>query len=141
MPRARGRAGAQPFRCDCRQPEKRRRLKISTEPRNRLKLLFADDEKSLQEVMRIVQIDPLWIDASVTLSAAMSLKKGQAVQVVFSAPNPQTVDGRVTYVSAVADAGSGTLIARIEVPNKSRRPAGEHVRVVCSSPEEGASAL
>lgn len=96
---------------------------------------------SLEEVMRIVQIDPLWIDASVTLPVAMSLKKGQAVQVVFLAPNPQTVNGRVTYVSAVADAGSGTLIARIEVPNKSRRPAGEHVRVICSSPEEGAAAL
>jgi len=96
---------------------------------------------SLEEVMRIVQIDPLWIDASVTLSTAMSLRKGQAVQVVFLAPKPQTVAGRVTYISAVADAGSGTLVARIEVPNKSKRPAGEHVRVICSSPEEGASAL
>jgi RND family efflux transporter MFP subunit len=96
---------------------------------------------SLQEVMRIVQIDPLWIDASVTLPVAMGLKKGQTVQVAFLAPNAEVVEGRVTYVSAVADAGSGTLVVRIEVPNKSARPAGEHVRVICSSPEKGAPAL
>ena len=90
---------------------------------------------ALEPVMRVVQIDPLWIDASVTLSEATVLKKGQTVKVVFSAPNPQTVDGRVTYVSAMADAGSGTLVVRIEVPNKSLRPAGEHVRVICSLPQ------
>ena len=37
--------------------------------------------------------------------------------------------GRIIFVAAVADAASGTLRVRIEVPNKARRPAGEHVLV------------
>ncbi|MCF7973665.1 MAG: efflux RND transporter periplasmic adaptor subunit [Phycisphaerae bacterium] len=90
---------------------------------------------ALDDVMRIVQIDPLWIDVSVPLPTARSLGKGQAVQVVFPLPNAETTEGRVTYVSSVADAGSGTLIVRIEVPNKSARPAGEHVRVIYSLPQ------
>jgi RND family efflux transporter MFP subunit len=90
---------------------------------------------ALDEVMRVVQIDPLWIDASVPLITATSLKQGDAVEVAFSSPNPQTSEGRVTYISSVADAGSGTVIVRIEVPNKSYRPAGEHVRVIYSKPQ------
>jgi len=85
---------------------------------------------ALEEVMRIVQIDPLWVDVPVPMAKAQSLAKGQAVQVVFPSPNAETSKGLVTFVSAVADAGSGTLLVRIEVPNKSARPAGEHVRVV-----------
>jgi RND family efflux transporter MFP subunit len=90
---------------------------------------------ALDDVMRIVQIDPLWIDVSVPLPTARSLRKEQVVQVAFPEPNPETTQGRVTYISSVADAGSATLVVRIEVPNKSARPAGEHVRVVYSLPQ------
>ena len=38
-------------------------------------------------------------------------------------------EGRIIFVGAVADAASGTLRVKIEVPNKARRPAGEHVLV------------
>jgi multidrug efflux pump subunit AcrA (membrane-fusion protein) len=40
------------------------------------------------------------------------------------------VEGSIVYVAAVADAASGTLRVRIEVPNKSNRPAGEHVEII-----------
>ena len=91
------------------------------------------------EVIRVVQIDPLWIDAPVPLTQAVELKVGRTAQVVFGLPDKPTkaepastslvVPGRVIFVGAVADAASDTLRVRIEVPNQAKRPAGEHVRV------------
>jgi RND family efflux transporter MFP subunit len=91
------------------------------------------------EVIRIVQIDPLWIDAPVPLAQAVDLKVGRTAQVIFGLPDKPTkaeqaaanvvTQGRVIFVAAVADAASGTLRVRIEVPNKAKRPAGEHVLI------------
>jgi RND family efflux transporter MFP subunit len=91
------------------------------------------------EVIRVVQIDPLWIDAPVPLTQAIGLKVGRTAQVAFGSSDKQTnagpasaslvTPGRVIFVAAVADAASDTLRVRIEVPNKAKRPAGEHVLV------------
>jgi len=91
------------------------------------------------EVIHVVQIDPLWIDAPVPLAQAMDLKTGGTARVAFGASDkPMKIEqtaaslvaqGRIIFVAAVADAASGTLRIRIEVPNKARRPAGEHVLV------------
>jgi RND family efflux transporter MFP subunit len=82
------------------------------------------------EALRIVQTDPLWIDAPVPLAQAIDLQAGRAVQVTFGPSDKQVkAEGQIIFVAAVADAASGTLRVRIEVPNKSRRPAGEHVLV------------
>jgi len=86
---------------------------------------------ALDEVVRIVNTRVLWIDASLLLEAAARLQVGMAVEVRFSAPNPVVYEGRVIHIAAVADAASGTLKARIEVPNRDGRPAGEHVQVMC----------
>lgn len=89
--------------------------------------------------IQVVQVDPLWIDVPVPLPQAIGLKTGGAAQVAFeSSDKPakagQTstslaLPGKIIFVGAVADAASGTLRVRIEVPNKARRPAGEHVLV------------
>lgn len=84
-----------------------------------------------QEVVRIVQTDPLWIDASLLIMEAAALKQGATVKVTFPEPQAATLDGKVIFVAMVADAGSNTLKVRIEVPNKTRRPAGEHVKIIC----------
>jgi RND family efflux transporter MFP subunit len=83
------------------------------------------------EVIRVVQTDPLWIDVPVPLTQGIDLKAGQAARVVFGGSDPQTHTeaGQIIFVAAVADAASGTLRIRLEVPNKTRRPAGEHVLV------------
>ncbi|MCH8194356.1 MAG: efflux RND transporter periplasmic adaptor subunit [Planctomycetes bacterium] len=92
---------------------------------------------SLDEVMRIVKTDPLWVDASIPIVQAALIKPGDRLNVTFYPPDPNTVRGRVIYVAAVADAASNTLTVRIEVPNPSKRPAGEHVQVQCAPlPEE-----
>ncbi len=84
----------------------------------------------LAEVVRVVQIDPLWIDVPVPLAMAMVMGRGKTVKVEFSDPGKVSIEGSIIYVAAVADAASSTLRVRIEVPNKSNRPAGEHVEVV-----------
>jgi RND family efflux transporter MFP subunit len=85
---------------------------------------------ALASVVRVVQIDPLWIDVPVPLAKARNLQYGNITRVEFPDPKKMTAEGMVTYIGAVADAASGTLRVRIQVPNKSKRPAGEHVSVI-----------
>ncbi len=85
---------------------------------------------ALASAVRVVQTDPLWIDVPVPLTQARSLKYGAVSRVEFPDPQKITVEGMVIYMGAVADAASGTLRVRIQVPNKSKRPAGEHVKII-----------
>ena len=85
---------------------------------------------ALDSVFRIVHIDPLWIDVRAPLAKARNLRFGDAAKVEFPDPQKKPVEGAIVFIAAVADAASGTLRVRIEVPNKSNRPAGEHVRVI-----------
>ena len=85
---------------------------------------------SLADVVRVVRIDPLWIDVPVPLVKATALSHGKTARVRFPVPNMVSIEGRIIYIAAVADAASSTLRVRIEVPNKSNRPAGEHVEII-----------
>ena len=107
---------------------------------------------ALQKIVRVVNIDLLWIDAPVMLDEARNLKPGMAALVTLPANDQATGDvriavdgatavarsdtgaasavqvaGRIIHVAAVADAASGTLIVRVEIPNPSGRQAGEMV--------------
>ena len=96
---------------------------------------------ALESAVRVVQIDPLWIDVPVPLAETTNLRCGNTAQVEFTNPGKMSVDGTVAFIGAVADAASGTLRVRIEVPNKSNRPAGEHVRVVFPSLQKKVEAI
>ena len=85
---------------------------------------------ALADVVQVVQIDPLWIDVPVPLIKATALSSGKTAKVIFPNPNKASLEGRIIYIAAVADAASSTLRVRIEVPNKSNRPAGEHVEII-----------
>jgi len=85
---------------------------------------------ALESVIRVVKINPLWIDVPVPLVQAMSLREGNTAQVCFPVPQEISADGVIVFIGSVADAASDTLKVRVEVPNPSLRPAGEHVRVV-----------
>jgi RND family efflux transporter MFP subunit len=85
---------------------------------------------ALTDVVRVVKIDPLWIDVPVPLERATDLSTSKKARVIFPSPNRASVEGSIIFISAVADAASGTLRVRIEVPNKSNRPAGEHVEII-----------
>lgn len=82
------------------------------------------------EIIRLVRIDPLWIDAQLPVAEATKLKAGQRIGVQSAAEPGTKVVGQVLHVAAVADAASGTLTARIEVPNPDGYPAGAYVWVV-----------
>ena len=81
----------------------------------------------LEKVVRLVTIDPLWVDVATPVTQAKGLTVGAAVTVEFR--DGQKATGKLVHVGAFADAGSDTLKVRIEVPNGASRPAGEHVKV------------
>lgn len=87
----------------------------------------------LSPVVRVVRVDPLWIDVQVPLELAQQLTKEQSIEVVFSAgiiSREERIGGHIQNIAAVADAASDTLRVRVEIPNPSRRPAGERVQVL-----------
>lgn len=84
---------------------------------------------ALEGVVRIVNTDPLWIDAPVPLNEAGGLKVNQTVSVKLIGPGEQFLQGKIVFIATAADAASNTLRVRIEVPNKGSRPSGEHVIV------------
>ncbi len=85
---------------------------------------------ALEEVLRLVRVDPLWIDASLPVTLAAKVRAGQTVTVQYTTEPKTKITGKILHVAAVADAASGTLKARIEVPNKESRPAGAYVWVI-----------
>ncbi len=87
----------------------------------------------LADVVRLVNTDQLWIDVPVPLAKSRTLRLRQTAKVKFPDAEQTPVEGKIIYISTVADAASATLRARIEVPNKLNRPAGEHIRVVFST--------
>ncbi|MGC9455586.1 MAG: efflux RND transporter periplasmic adaptor subunit [Phycisphaerae bacterium] len=82
---------------------------------------------ALEQVVRIVNVDPLRIDAPVPLKLSAGLEVGKEVTVRFIDGEERT--GRILYVSAVAEAASQTRRVRIAVDNPAGRPAGERVFV------------
>ena len=95
---------------------------------------------ALEDVVRVVQINPLWIDVPVPLTKARDLRNINTADVIFPGPNETSVEGTIVFIGAVADAASSTLRVRIQVPNQSLRPAGEHVRVIFSSSQKNIGA-
>jgi len=84
----------------------------------------------LAKAVRIVRTNPLWIDVHMPLEKRRSLKLGQTAKVIFPGNGQAAMKAKVIFIAAVADAASSTLRARIEVSNKSNRPAGELVKVL-----------
>lgn len=95
---------------------------------------------ALTRVIRVVNVDPLWIDAPMPMAQAASLQKAltdgddATVTVCFAdadgRPDATSVcTGKVIHVAQVADFGTGSRVVRVEVPNPGDRPAGEHVWV------------
>lgn len=93
----------------------------------------------LSDVVRVVQTDPLWIDVHLPLEKGKTLRLDQTAKVVFPGNEQMASEGKIIFISTVADAASSTLRARIEVPGKSDRPAGENVNISFSSPWRGVS--
>ena len=99
---------------------------------DKVEVEVGESVNGLTEVVRVVKTDPLWIDVPVPLTRGRTLRLEQTVEIIFPGTERETVKGEIIYISTVADAASSTLPVRVEVSNKSNRPAGEHIQVVFS---------
>lgn len=101
---------------------------------------------ALEKVLRVVKIDPLWIDVPVPREQADTLRRGGRARVDFrlgageGGAKRGIVEGKIIHIAAVADAASATRTVRVEVPNRLGRPAKENVTVRFLAPEEVAGA-
>lgn len=88
----------------------------------------------LEKVVRLVSVDPLWVDVATPLTEAKALQVGAPASVEFR--DGTVLAGKLVHIGAFADAGSDTLKVRIEAGNAAGRPAGEHVKVRWQAPEK-----
>jgi cobalt-zinc-cadmium efflux system membrane fusion protein len=102
----------------------------------KIEIETGESVNALEEVVRVVQINPLWIDVPVPLIQARDLRYNNTVKVIFPSHQEASLEGKIVFIGAVADAASSTLRVRIQVPNKSLRPAGEHVRIIFSAAQK-----
>jgi len=96
------------------------------------------------DVIVLVTVDPLWVDVPVPLARAQKLTCGQEARVQFPAADggePLVRMGKIVYKASVAVGASQKLAVRVEVPNPTRRPAGEKVSVRFGGAVEPASAV
>lgn len=119
------------------------RMKLTSPIAGQIEGLGVEEGESVDtqaEVLRIVSINPLWINVAVSMSQARSLRRNDPVRVEFPDPSGtgKAVTGKIIYMPAEADAGSRTLKIRVEVANDGRRPAGEHVKVTFPLPDRSA---
>jgi RND family efflux transporter MFP subunit len=107
-------------------------MRLSSPIEGRVELIdvaIGESVNALDDVMQLVRIDPLWIDVPVPLAIAVGLETDMTSTVTFLGPHEIKTEGRIDFLAAVADAASATLKVRVEVPNVTDRPAGEHVTV------------
>ena len=79
------------------------------------------------KVMRVVQVDPLWVESAVPIAIARQLKPQDVANVTFS--DGQVRPGAVALVFPVGDSASETIKVRLEIPNPQKLQPGENVRV------------
>jgi RND family efflux transporter MFP subunit len=113
------------------------RMRLRSEVAGRVEkihLRVGESADALQEVIRVVRVDPLWIDVDVPIARAAEVRPvqqgnaprpDQLARVRLGTPDADPIEGRIIYKSSVGDAPSGTLVVRIEVDNADGMPAGQ----------------
>ena len=82
----------------------------------------------LKGVIRVVQINPLWLDVPVPQKSALKLKVGDWLEVKSSVAG-QILKGKIIFKAAMADAASETATIRLEMDNAQLQPAGSRYKV------------
>ena len=84
-----------------------------------------------QSVMKLAQIDPLYVEVIIPVTRYASVKAGMHAKVIPEAPVGGLYLAEVKIVDRVVDAASGTFGVRLELPNPDRRlPAGLKCKVI-----------
>ena len=83
-----------------------------------------------EPLMRIVKLDPLYIEAILPMRLFGSVKPGMQAEVFPELENGASHEATVVLVDPMGDAGSGTFGARLSLPNPDQLiPAGLKCRV------------
>ena len=116
------------------------RMRLESPIAGRVEKLLAHEGESRdaqQPVIRIVKIDPLWVDVPVPLRQARTLAVAGPARVEFYQDPNCRCDGNIVHVADVADAASDTLLVRVQIANPELRKAGERVGVIFPPPPAG----
>lgn len=81
------------------------------------------------QLLRVIQVDPMWVEAQVPTPQARKLKKGDSAYVTLSDKDHKVPPGKVIFISPLASSANETLTVRIEVPNPEKLQPGENVTV------------
>jgi len=68
-------------------------------------------------VLKLAQIDPLYVEVFAPVARLGTIREGMAAEVVPELPIARMYRARVTVVDRVLDAASGTFGVRLELPN------------------------
>ncbi len=83
-----------------------------------------------QPIMRIVQLDPLYVEAAVPIEFFGQIKQGMDAEVVPGLASLAPYAATVTVVDRMGDAASGTFGIRLELPNSDYAiPAGHKCKL------------
>jgi RND family efflux transporter MFP subunit len=94
------------------------------------RLLSPGDLADPPQLIKLVEIDPLYVEAFAPLAAWGRLKVGTLAEVRPEEPVGGVYEARITTVDRVIDAASGTFRVRLELPNPDYAiPAGLSCRV------------
>ena len=92
-----------------------------------LKVEKGESLEQAQDVVRLVKIDPLWVDIPVPLKIANTLKPGDTIKIYFDETLKDSREGKIVHIAVVADAAVDAMIVRVEIQNSKSRPAGTRV--------------
>ena len=80
-----------------------------------------------QKAVRVVELDPLWVEPLVPLEQTRDLKVGAPARVEFLDGGKPPLIGKIVFIAAVAQLES--RVVRVEIANKPLELAGESVLV------------
>ena len=72
------------------------------------------------EIFTVADLSHVWIDLSVPQKDLVSIKKGQRTHISLGFGTPDA-EGKISYVSPMADRKTRTALARVVLPNPDRR--------------------
>jgi RND family efflux transporter MFP subunit len=99
------------------------------------RLLSLGEYVENQPILKLAQIDPLYVEVIMPVSTLGSVKVGMQAQVKPEAPVGGVYKAKVTIVDKVVDAASGTFGVRLELPNPNYRlPPGLKCKVLFLNP-------
>ncbi len=94
------------------------------------RLMSPGERVDEEAILKVAQIDPLYVEVIVPSSAINSIEVGMRASVVPEFPGDTVHVASVTIVDRVIDAASGTFGVRLELPNPEHKiPGGLHCQV------------